>query len=143
MLYEQDLFAWTQQQVNLLTHQRWHELDVENLIDELEGMARRDRREMINRLIILIAHLLKWEFQPDHQSGSWRGSIQEQRLQLNGLLEDSPSLHQQFIESLEKAYPQAVKLASKETELPTTKFPNECPYELAQLLDEDFLPNTA
>jgi len=49
MLYEQDLFAWTQQQVNLLTHQRWHELDVENLIDELEGMARRDRREMINR----------------------------------------------------------------------------------------------
>ena len=143
MLYEQDLFAWTQQQVNLLTHQRWHELDVENLIDELEGMARRDRREMINRLIILIAHLLKWEFQPDHQSGNWRGSIQEQRLQLNGLLEDSPSLHQQFIESLEKAYPQAVKLASKETELPTTKFPNECPYELAQLLDEDFLPSTA
>mgnify|MGYP000352175181 FL=1 len=143
MLYEQDLFAWTQQQVNLLTHQRWHELDVENLIDELEGMARRDRREMINRLIILIAHLLKWEFQPDYQSGSWRGSIQEQRLQLNGLLEDSPSLHQQFIESLEKAYPQAVKLASKETELPTTKFPNECPYELAQLLDEDFLPSTA
>tara|TARA_E500000178_G_scaffold177953_1_gene176682 strand:+ start:70 stop:501 length:432 start_codon:yes stop_codon:yes gene_type:complete len=143
MLYEQDLFAWTQQQVNLLTHQRWHELDVENLIDELEGMARRDRREMINRLIILIAHLLKWEFEPDHQSGSWRGSIQEQRLQLNGLLEDSPSLHQQFIESLEKAYPQAVKLASKETELPTTKFPNECPYELAQLLDEDFLPSTA
>jgi len=143
MLYEQDLFAWTQQQVNLLTHQRWHELDVENLIDELEGMARRDRREMINRLIILIAHLLKWKFQPDHQSGSWRGSIQEQRLQLNGLLEDSPSLHQQFIESLEKAYPQAVKLASKETELPTTKFPNECPYELAQLLDEDFLPSTA
>ena len=143
MLYEQDLFAWTQQQVNLLTHQRWHELDVENLIDELEGMARRDRREMINRLIILIAHLLKWEFQPDHQSGSWRGSIQEQRLQLNGLLEDSPSLHQQFIESLEKAYPQAIKLASKKTELPTTKFPNECPYELAQLLDEDFLPSTA
>ena len=143
MLYEQDLFAWTQQQVNLLTHQRWHELDVENLIDELEGMARRDRREMINRLIILIAHLLKWEFQPDHQSGSWRGSIQEQRLQLNGLLEDSPSLHQQFIESLEKAYPQAIKLASKKTELPTTKFPNECPYELAQLLDEDFQPNTA
>ena len=143
MLYEQDLFAWTQQQVNLLTHQRWHELDVENLIDELEGMARRDRREMINRLIILIAHLLEWEFQPDHQSGSWRDSIQEQRLQPNGLLEDSPSLHQQFIESLEKAYPQAVKLASKETELPTTKFPNECPYELAQLLDEDFLPSTA
>ena len=143
MLYEQDLFAWTQQQVNLLTHQRWHELDVENLIDELEGMATRDRREMINRLTILIAHLLKWEFQPDHQSGSWRGSIQEQRLQLNGLLEDSPSLHQQFIESLEKAYPQAIKLASKETELPTTKFPNECPYELAQLLDEDFLPSTA
>ena len=143
MLYEQDLFAWTQQQVNLLTHQRWHELDVENLIDELEGMATRDQREMTNRLIILIAHLLKWKFQPDHQSGSWRGSIQEQRLQLNGLLEDSPSLHQQFIESLEKAYPQAVKLASKETELPTTKFPNECPYELAQLLDEDFLPSTA
>ena len=143
MLYEQDLFAWTQQQVNLLTHQRWHELDVENLIDELEGMATRDQREMTNRLIILIAHLLKWEFQPDHQSGSWRGSIQEERLQLNGLLEDSPSLHQQFIESLEKAYPQAIKLASKETELPTTKFPNECPYELAQLLDEDFLPSTA
>ena len=116
---------------------------MENLIDELEGMETRDQREMTNRLIILIAHLLKWEFQPDHQSGNWRGSIQEQRLQLNWLLEDSPSLHQQFIECLEKAYPQAVKLASKETELPTTKFPNECPYELAQLLDQDFLRSTA
>ena len=62
MLYEQDLFAWTQQQINLLTHQRWHELDVENLIDELEGMVMRDQREMTNRLIILIANLLKWKF---------------------------------------------------------------------------------
>jgi hypothetical protein len=139
-LYQQDFLMWTQQQAHLLSQQRWNELDLENLIDELECMAKRDQREMLNRLVILIAHLLKWEFQPEHQSGSWRGSIQEQRLQLCGLLEDSPSLRNLLMERVQKAYPQAIKLANKEMELPQSTFPDECPYSIEQLLDEDFLP---
>ena len=148
MLYEQDFFAWTKQQVNLLKEGRLRELDLPNLIEELEDMGRSNYRELESRLIVLVAHLLKWEYQwnqlqsqwKEFEGKSWRKSIIEQRIQLSGLLEERPSLQNFFQERLTRAYPQAIKLIIKETDLLSTEFPAECPYSIDQLLDEDFLP---
>ena len=146
MLYEQDFFAWTKQQVNLLKEGRLRELDLPNLIEELEDMGRSNYRELESRLIVLVAHLLKWEYQwnqlqsqwKEFEGKSWRKSIIEQRIQLSGLLEERPSLQNFFQERLTRAYPQAIKLIIKETDLLSTEFPAECPYSIDQLLDEDF-----
>jgi hypothetical protein len=90
--YERDFYHWIHQNIALLKQGRLAEIDVDILIDELENMAKRDRRELICRLMILIAHLLKWQFQPDKQGSSWQRSIDEQRIQIMKQLEDSPSL---------------------------------------------------
>lgn len=63
LTYEQDFYLWINKNIELLKQGRFAELDIDILIDELDNMAKRDRRELISRLMILIAHLLKWEFQ--------------------------------------------------------------------------------
>jgi hypothetical protein len=138
--YERDFYAWIYHHIALLKQGRWEEIEVDLLIDELESMAKWDRRELISRLMILMAHLLKWQFQAEKRSGSWQGSIDEQRLRLIHQLGDSPSLKHQLLNSVELAYPDALKLACKETKLPCNIFPQACPYTLEQLLDEDFYP---
>jgi hypothetical protein len=138
--YEQDFNAWVNQHIALLQHGRLAEIDVGHLIEELESMGKRDRRELVSHLVILIAHLLKWEYQPDHRSNSWRNSIREQRYQITSQLQESPSLKSRLPEALSKAYPDAVELASDETELPFSTFPKDCPYTITQLLDKWFLP---
>ncbi len=140
--YERDFYGWIHHNIALLKRGQWADIEVDILIDELESMAKRDRRELTSRLMILIAHLLKWQFQPAKRSGSWQGSIDEQRLRISRQLEDSPSLKNQCFESIESAYPDALKLAIKETKLPAITFPKECPYSIEQLLDEDFYPGS-
>lgn len=125
---------------------RVHELDVEHLIEELEGMARRDRNELISPLIILIAHLLKWQLSQltetwEQFSGkSLRNSILEQRYCVHEQLENTPSLQNYLPEAVMKAYPKAVALAVDETELSKAIFPPTCPYSIAELLDKTFYP---
>ena len=138
-LYEQDFYSWVQHHVALLKDSRFDEIDVDNLIEELEGMAKKDERELISRLIILIAHLLKWQYQPDMQCKSWSSSIIEQRAQVLFLLEDVPSLRNKMPEAILRAYPKAREVAVKETGL--SGFPKQCPYSEKQLLDEDFYPD--
>jgi Domain of unknown function DUF29 len=138
-LYEQDFYSWIQHHVALLKDSRFDEIDVDNLIEELEGMAKKDERELISRLIILIAHLLKWQYQPDMQSNSWLSSIIEQRAQVLFLLEDVPSLRNKMSDAILRAYPKAQEVTAKETGL--SGFPKQCPYSEKQLLDEDFYPD--
>ena len=137
-LYEQDFYSWIQHHVALLKDARFDEIDVDNLIEELEGMAKNDERELISRLIILIAHLLKWQYQTDMQSNSWLSSIIEQRAQVLFLLEDVPCLRNKIPDAILRAYPKAQEVAVKETGL--SDFPKQCPYSEKQLLDEDFYP---
>jgi hypothetical protein len=138
-LYEQDFYSWIQHHVAFLKDSRFDEIDVDNLIEELEGMAKKDERDLISRLIILIAHLLKWQYQPDMQSNSWSSSIIEQRAQVLFLLEDVPSLRNKMPDAILRAYPKALEVAVKETGV--SGFPNQCPYRVEQLLDEDFYPD--
>ena len=78
-LYEKDFYAWTQRQSNLIALKEWERLDAVNVIEELESLGRKERQELRNRLGILLGHLLKWQFQPEQRSNSWRGTIREQR----------------------------------------------------------------
>lgn len=91
-LYEQDFYAWANRNAQLIRAGKLSEIDVENIAEELEGMGRSEKRAFINRLAILLAHLLKWHFQPALRSRSWQYTIRAQRDQLYDLLEDSPSL---------------------------------------------------
>jgi hypothetical protein len=139
-LYDSDFNSWIQQHILLLKESRFNEIDTTHLIEELEDMAKSDKRELVNRLTILIAHLLKWQYQPDMRSNSWSSSINEQRIQLEYLLSDMPSLNGYLTEAIEKSYSRSVKLAHKETKLPISAFPTQCLYTQDQLLDEDFYP---
>jgi hypothetical protein len=141
--YEQDFYSWLQHNARLLREGRLAEADVENIAEELEGMSRNEKRELLSRLILLIAHLLKWEFQPARRSASRERTIDEQRRQLYLILKDSPSLKYQFEEKIRESYKPAMKSAVKETSMKKTDFPDNCPYTPDQLLDEDFYPQQA
>jgi hypothetical protein len=141
-LYERDFYGWIQHHIELLKQGKLEQLEVDILIDELESMGKRDKRELVSHFIILIAHLLKWQFQPHQRSNSWQNSIDEPRIQITRQLEDSPSLKPLLPEAIAKAYPDAVNLASRETRLSLSTFSPVCPYRLEQLRDEDFYPSS-
>lgn len=144
-----DYHAWIDNQMDLLRQRKWIDIDVDTLIEELDSMAKRDKHELVNHLIILIAHLLKWQFQftqlaqhwQTFQGSSWRRSIKEQRKHVLRQLKMSPSLKSYSAEAVAEAYPDAVDLASDETGLPFSTFPAICLYTIAELLDDNFYPN--
>ena len=139
-LYDEDLLAWAERQVAHLRAGQLDRLDVGHLIEELEAMAGRLRRELQNRLRILLAHLLnllKWQAQPKRRSRSWAATIAEQRDQIEALLEENPSLRQHLEEVARSAYPRAVRLAVIETGLPRHAFPPELPYGSKEILGDD------
>jgi hypothetical protein len=142
-LYEHDFNAWIYQQISLLKEGKTNEIDIEHLIEELEDMGKSNLRELENRFVILIAHLLKWQFQLERQSSSWRSSMSEQRVQLLRLLRKVPSLKRELQNAIIDAYPDALELAIDETCLPESTFPKTCPYTIEQLLDKHFYPENA
>jgi len=140
MDHDQDLYEWAQRNAQLIREGRLNEIDAENIADELEAMSGSQRRELLNRLTVLITHLLKWQYQPENRGKSWLTTIIQQRLQIEALLEESPSLQRLLPEITVKAYRSARKVASVETGMPTNTFPAECPYSVEQVLREGFLP---
>lgn len=136
--YESDFYGWTKQQANLLKNRKIAEIDWDNLAEEIEDMGRSEKRQLETRLEVLIMHLLKWQFQPNMRSRSWQLTIKEQRLRLDKLLKENPSLKSSLVDVRGKIYPLAVISAEKETGLDS--FPETCPYELIDVLAADFLP---
>jgi hypothetical protein len=137
-LYEQDFYAWTIKNAELLKQKNFHELDVDNIVEEIESMGRSERRAIMTRLSILLMHLLKWQFQPRKRTRSWELTIKEQRRELADLLEESPSLKR--VIDFDKAYSRAGIMASKETKILEYDFPKNCLFSLDDCLDNDFLP---
>src|SRR5437868_2836628 len=135
LLYDRDETAWLEAMAALAAEGRYSEMDFANLSEYLTDMARRDRREVYSRLVILLAHLLKWEHQPDRRSGSWRGTIREQRRELRQLLE-SGTLRNHAEAVLADAYAEARRQAADETELNLDVFPVEDARGLEELLAE-------
>ena len=103
-LYSRDFYGWLVEQAEALRLRSPNKIDWENLLEEVEGLARSERRELGSRLAVLIQHLLKWRFQPERRSRSWLVTIKEQRAKVVDILEESPSLQQHLPEILDKAY---------------------------------------
>jgi hypothetical protein len=140
-LYERDFFAWTQEQVQLLKDNALAKLDVQHLIEEIESMGASERSELVNRLEILLGHLLKWQFQPTHRGNSWEYTIIEQRDKIKDHIADNPSLKSYLPTALQKGYKYGVLLAAKESKLSRKAFPMQCPWDIEQILDGDFFPS--
>lgn len=139
-LYERDFYAWTVETAEALKNKAFNQIDIDHLREEVESMGAREKSELKNRLAVLIAHLLKWQYQPDRQGKSWRLTIKEQREELSDLLEDNPSLKSKINDTLPKTYTRALNKAIKETDLEELIFPEALPYTLDQLLDDNYLP---
>jgi hypothetical protein len=138
-LYELDETGWLEAAADLIRNGRLTEVDLNSLAEYLTDMAKRDRREVLSRLVALLSHLLKWEYQPERRSGSWRGTILEQQRELRQLLE-SGTLRNHATAVFADAYADARKQAAAETGLARTAFPEECGWDLDGALadwDED------
>ena len=118
----------------------WHKLDVDNLIEEIESLGKRERQQLRNRLGVLLGHLLKWQFQPTHRSKSWLATIREQRRRLTILLEENPSLKSYISEAIAVSYALGTDLVVRETPLDYSDLPEFCPYTWEQARNFEFLP---
>lgn len=136
--YETDFYGWATEQADLLRTGRLSEVDLDNIAGEIESMGRGEKRELINRLAVLLAHLLKWQFQPGLRSTSWRLTVVEQRARLAEHLKDNPSLKPTLPDALRTAYRYARLTAQRKTGLPESVFPATCPYSFEQVEDERF-----
>ena len=138
--YEKDVLAWSREQVELLRAGRWAELDIDHIADEIDDVGKSEQRELANRMAVLLAHLLKWQFQPDRQSASWRRTIAEQRRAIARRLGKTPSLRASLEDAdwLDDAWGDAVVGAIAETGL--DDFPENCLWSVSSILDESFYP---
>lgn len=138
--YDKDFYAWALYSAKLLRQGKFEEIDVEHVAEEVESMGKRDKRALINRLAVLLAHLLKGQFQQERRGNSWKITIKEQRIKVFDLLTESPSLNHELMSNFKTAYVLATLRAARETGFAENVFPKKCPYSLEQCLDNKFLP---
>lgn len=143
--YKTDFYAWTQETAALLKQGRFNEVDMAALIEEIEDMGASKERELESRLMTLLMHLLKWQYQPTHQGFSWRQTIENQRERIKRRLKKTPSLKPKLIEITEDAYLDAIGEAAVETGLAKKTFPanfEQTGWSIEQVLDEAFYPES-
>ncbi|GAO97496.1 hypothetical protein Cva_00128 [Caedimonas varicaedens] len=138
--HDEDNYGWTVHTAQLLRDKKMSEVDFDHLIEELEDMVSSNETQMINRLTLVLTHLLKWQFQPTMRGHSWIYTIREQRDQAKIHLRKNPSLKSKMTEILEDAYRVSISKAARETNLPAKNFPTGCPYTFEQIMDENFYP---
>ena len=141
-LYITDFPTWLDRQILALKYRNGEILDWDNLAQELTVMGISEKNELKSRLIVLLAHLLKWQYQPNKRSISWFTTIANQRDDLQDLLEENPGLRQYVPELLIKAYRNARREAAAETGLKLETFPDVYSYGIEQILNAEFVCNT-
>jgi hypothetical protein len=143
-IYEADLALWAKEQADALRRHASdehasNEIDWKNVAEEIEAVGRSERREIKSRLEVLLIHLLKWRYQPDHQSKSWLASIDEARSRITDILEDSPSLKAYPGEALADAY-RSARNDRTINYLDNSDVPQTCPWAIEEVLAAKFLP---
>lgn len=124
-LYEKDFYGWCLEQSTALAEGRTVDLDIEHLKEEIESLGKGERRALYNALELLFRHLLKWEYQADYRTPSWKNTIRNQRISIKELLEESPSLKSSLQEIADKAYQKSRNEAAFETRMPVKTFPED------------------
>ncbi len=137
-LYETDFYLWTVEQSQLLALGKLDGLDLVNLVEEIESLGKQQKQELRNRLGVLMGHLLKWQYQPEKRSKSWRSTIREQRRETQKIIAENPSLKSYLEEAIIDGYESALDLAVRETPFDYQDLPQECPYSIAQIFDHNF-----
>lgn len=140
-LYDRDFHLWVEATAQLLREGKLLELDAKNLLEEVEAMGRSEKHALSSNLVVILLHLLKWQYQPHKRTRSWELSIAEHRRRLAEILEASPSLQNYYQEVFPQGYYHARKQARIETGLPLENFPEASPFTPAQAIAEDFLPD--
>jgi Domain of unknown function DUF29 len=137
-LYETDETAWLDAMAELVRAGRLSMVDCPHLAEYLEGMAKRDRKEVSSRLRILLVHVLKWLYQKKKRTSSWQRTVLNQQAELE---QDMASgvLRKYAEESFTAIYSKAVKIAVRETGLSSESFPAECPWSLDDILADEIL----
>jgi predicted NACHT family NTPase len=139
MLYERDFYGWVQQQVHALKAKDWAALDLGNLVEEVESLARSEYRSLRSEAQRLLMQALKWRYQPNHRGDSWRHSLEQARDEIEEVLRENPSLQSRLVEAFTAGYRLARCQASRETQLPLSVFPERCPWQIDEVLTEDWL----
>ncbi len=148
-LYEYDSHQWLNETISAIQQRRFSDVDWDNLVEELIDMGKADKNALLSNIKILVAHLLKLTVQsdaPDQMKRSWYNSVDEHRERVQDALASIPSLQTYLPEAIRKSYTGARKLAIKEGKRASygvrkpkeSEYPQQCPFSLAQLLDEDF-----
>ncbi|MBF2056933.1 MAG: DUF29 domain-containing protein [Cyanobacterium sp. T60_A2020_053] len=140
-LYELDDYQWLEENIKLLKAKMFHEIDLENLIEELEDLGKERKNAVESLLQQIIRHLLMYQYWHDERernANHWEGEIYSFRDQLNHKL--TTNLHNHLISKLDNIYDRALGYVIRKTCLSINIFPTNCPYTLAQLLDIDYLP---
>jgi hypothetical protein len=138
--YEKDVVAWASEQARLMRAKRFDLLDIENIAVEIEGVGKSEQRALSNRMSVLLAHLLKWQYQSDSRGKSLARIIKEQRKRVQLAIEETPSLSGNLndFKWWSGTWADAVSIIVDETGLDT--FSDECPWVLDEILDYDWFP---
>jgi hypothetical protein len=143
-LYEKDFYEWIQTTIHQIRQQELNSVDWSNLLEELEGLGNEQKHKLDSRLLVLLEQLLKlayWQQEKEYNQRGWKGTIIEQRKQLNRLLKKNPSLKPYFLEIFEECYQDARDIAIVKTGLASDSFPPTPILTPEQALDETWLPN--
>lgn len=140
--YDKDVILWSQEQARLLRAGRFAELDIEHLADEIEDVGKSEKRELANRMAVLLAHLLKWSRQPENRTNSWRATIVVQRKRIALAIKETPSLKAAMRDRdwQDGVWLDAFAQAQKETGFAAEDLPQSCPWSMDQAADPDFWP---
>jgi hypothetical protein len=126
--YDEDVYAWAQEQARLLRAGQLTEVDAENVAEEILDVGRNEYDKLESALRILLMHMLKWDHQLDRRSRSWAATIAIQRRHARRQLEENPSLKNRLEEAIANAFADARLAAAGETGISIKAFPATCPY---------------
>ena len=139
--YQTDFNLWLQETVILLRSGKLENLDCQNLAEEIEDMGNSRKDALESNLIRVLQHLLKWKYQPQKRTNSWKASITEHSLRLNKAFKKSPSLKSYFEQVFVESYQDARLITAQETGLEINTFPEVCPFDQADVLNPQYLPD--